>query len=287
MVILVIMNPSHFTSRFFWDFTCNFYNLFLLFCFEGFRAFCGIKFCTIFNCSRRRWLSQSNQYPWGCFKNISHEDKERRCISAGYQIGVERLTLLESVGRRYGFLTELLFLMCFYFPVLFVGRLNCSASVPFPIDYKRVVAYYSIGFRVIVCFIHTPTNNVRVLSNEKLIDFLIELCRFYIISEVLCPLNFKLNTETFLCWQGGCHAGELEGPPAIIGSLNPEQKQELVARCASNGGDLILFAAGPAPCVHKTLDALRTYLAESLDLIDKVFFLFYHSLGIICLFQPT
>ncbi|KAG0599742.1 hypothetical protein M758_12G175300 [Ceratodon purpureus] len=63
--------------------------------------------------------------------------------------------------------------------------------------------------------------------------------------------------------------GELEGPPAIVGSLSPEKKQELVARCASNAGDLILFAAGPAPSVHKTLDALRTYLAESLGLIDK------------------
>lgn len=63
--------------------------------------------------------------------------------------------------------------------------------------------------------------------------------------------------------------GELEGPPAIAGSLSPEKKQELVARCASNGGDLILFAAGPAPSVHRTLDALRTYLAESLDLVDK------------------
>lgn len=57
--------------------------------------------------------------------------------------------------------------------------------------------------------------------------------------------------------------------------MSPEKKQELVARCASNGGDLILFAAGPAPSVHRTLDALRTYLAESLDLIDKVFFLYH------------
>lgn len=63
--------------------------------------------------------------------------------------------------------------------------------------------------------------------------------------------------------------GELEGPPALVGSLSPEKKQELVSLCASNAGDLIVFAAGPDSSVHRTLDALRTYLADNLDIVDK------------------
>lgn len=68
----------------------------------------------------------------------------------------------------------------------------------------------------------------------------------------------------------GFPTGELDGPPAITGSLSTEKKQELRAQCGANSGDLILYAAGPAPCVHRTLDSLRTYLAESLGIIDKV-----------------
>jgi hypothetical protein len=44
-------------------------------------------------------------------------------------------------------------------------------------------------------------------------------------------------------------------------------------RCGAKAGDFILFAAGPAPSVHRILDALRTYLAESLGIIDKVLIL--------------
>lgn len=68
-------------------------------------------------------------------------------------------------------------------------------------------------------------------------------------------------------------SGELEGPPALAGSLSEEKKQEFGVCCSAKAGDLILFAAGPAPSVHRTLDALRTYLAESLGVIDKVLIL--------------
>lgn len=68
-------------------------------------------------------------------------------------------------------------------------------------------------------------------------------------------------------------SGELEGPPALAGSLSEEKKQEFGVRCGAKAGDLILFAAGPAPSVHRILDALRTYLAESLGIIDKVLIL--------------
>jgi aspartyl-tRNA synthetase len=49
-----------------------------------------------------------------------------------------------------------------------------------------------------------------------------------------------------------------------------EQKQELVARCGASPGDVILFAAGLPRAVNRTLDAMRTYLAENLGFIDKV-----------------
>ncbi len=64
--------------------------------------------------------------------------------------------------------------------------------------------------------------------------------------------------------------GELEGPPAITGNLSVEQKQELAARCGASPGDVILFAAGLPRAVNRTLDAMRTYLAENLGFIDKV-----------------
>jgi aspartyl-tRNA synthetase len=63
--------------------------------------------------------------------------------------------------------------------------------------------------------------------------------------------------------------GELEGPPAITGNLSMEQKQELAARCGASPGDVILFAAGLPRAVNRTLDAMRTYLAEKLGFIDK------------------
>ncbi|KAH9536749.1 hypothetical protein CY35_16G015900 [Sphagnum magellanicum] len=63
--------------------------------------------------------------------------------------------------------------------------------------------------------------------------------------------------------------GELEGPPAITGNLSMEQKQELAARCGASPGDVILFAAGLPRAVNRTLDAMRTYLAENLGFIDK------------------
>jgi aspartyl-tRNA synthetase len=63
--------------------------------------------------------------------------------------------------------------------------------------------------------------------------------------------------------------GELEGPPAITGNLSVEQKQELAARCGASPGDVILFAAGLPRAVNRTLDAMRTYLAENLGFIDK------------------
>ncbi len=84
--------------------------------------------------------------------------------------------------------------------------------------------------------------------------------------------------------------GELEGPPAITGNLSMEQKQELVARCGASPGDVILFAAGLPRAVNRTLDAMRTYLAENLGFIDKVR-KFYHHVFLTdylsCLLTPS
>ena len=65
-------------------------------------------------------------------------------------------------------------------------------------------------------------------------------------------------------------SGELDGPCALAGSLIEERKQEFGVRCGAKAGGSLGFAAGPAPSVHTTLDALRTYLAESLVLLTRL-----------------
>jgi aspartyl-tRNA synthetase len=62
----------------------------------------------------------------------------------------------------------------------------------------------------------------------------------------------------------------LEGPPALTGSLSVEQQQELAACCQASPGDDIFFAADFPPAVNRTLDAMWTYLAENLRLVNKV-----------------
>lgn len=63
--------------------------------------------------------------------------------------------------------------------------------------------------------------------------------------------------------------GGIEGIPALASSLNPAKKDQLLQRCATGSGDLILFAVGFHASVNKTLDRLRIYLAHSLSLVDQ------------------
>ncbi|KAK9134161.1 hypothetical protein Syun_013491 [Stephania yunnanensis] len=62
--------------------------------------------------------------------------------------------------------------------------------------------------------------------------------------------------------------GMVEGVPALASSLKPEDREQLLVRCSSKPGDLILFALGHHSSVNKTLDRLRVLVANELGLVD-------------------
>ena len=62
--------------------------------------------------------------------------------------------------------------------------------------------------------------------------------------------------------------GEIDTIGAIKSSLTEEQKQELLKRTGATDGHLLLFGAGDAPTVNKTLDRLRQVVGKELGLID-------------------
>ncbi|KAH9655460.1 Aspartate--tRNA ligase [Citrus sinensis] len=64
-------------------------------------------------------------------------------------------------------------------------------------------------------------------------------------------------------------AGGVEGIPALVSSLGPSNKEQLLIRCSAGPSDLILFAVGHPASVNKTLDRLRTFVAHELGLIDN------------------
>lgn len=64
--------------------------------------------------------------------------------------------------------------------------------------------------------------------------------------------------------------GDVEGIPALVSSLDPSRKEQLLKECSAESGDLILFAVGHHLSVNKTLDRLRMYTAHDLELVDHV-----------------
>ena len=62
--------------------------------------------------------------------------------------------------------------------------------------------------------------------------------------------------------------GEIDTIGAIKDNLSPEQKQELLERTGSQPGHLLLFGAGPTDIVNKTLDRVRQFVGQELNLID-------------------
>lgn len=62
--------------------------------------------------------------------------------------------------------------------------------------------------------------------------------------------------------------GAVEGISALISSLDPMKKEQLLKQLSAGSGDLILFAVGHPAAVNKTLDRLRVYVANNLGLID-------------------
>jgi len=62
--------------------------------------------------------------------------------------------------------------------------------------------------------------------------------------------------------------GEIDTIGAIKDNLSAEQKQELLRRTGAKPGHLLLFGAGDAATVNKTLDRLRQFVGKELGLID-------------------
>jgi aspartyl-tRNA synthetase len=62
--------------------------------------------------------------------------------------------------------------------------------------------------------------------------------------------------------------GEIETIGAIKDSLSAESKQQLLTLTGAKPGDLLLFGAGDAAMVNKTLDRLRLVIGRELGLID-------------------
>lgn len=62
--------------------------------------------------------------------------------------------------------------------------------------------------------------------------------------------------------------GEIDTIGAIKDNLSDAQKQEILKRTNAKPGHLLLFAAGDAATVNKTLDRLRQYLGNELGMID-------------------
>jgi len=62
--------------------------------------------------------------------------------------------------------------------------------------------------------------------------------------------------------------GEIDTIGAIKDNLTEAQKQELLSRTGAKAGHLLLFGAGSAEIVNKTLDRLRQVIGRELGLID-------------------
>ncbi|MBH8565270.1 aspartate--tRNA ligase [Nostoc sp. CENA67] len=62
--------------------------------------------------------------------------------------------------------------------------------------------------------------------------------------------------------------GEIDTIGAIKDNLSEEQKQEILRRTGAKAGHLLLFGAGDAATVNKTLDRLRQFIAKEFNLID-------------------
>ncbi len=62
--------------------------------------------------------------------------------------------------------------------------------------------------------------------------------------------------------------GEIDTIGAIKDNLTQSQKQELLSRTGAKPGHLLLFGAGAADTVNKTLDRLRQVIGRELGLID-------------------
>eukprot|EP00268_Persea_americana_P017253 TRINITY_DN1829_c0_g1_i1.p1 TRINITY_DN1829_c0_g1~~TRINITY_DN1829_c0_g1_i1.p1 ORF type:complete len:606 (+),score=107.82 TRINITY_DN1829_c0_g1_i1:103-1920(+) len=63
--------------------------------------------------------------------------------------------------------------------------------------------------------------------------------------------------------------GDVDGVPALVSSLQPENREQLLRLCSAKSGDLIVFAVGQHASVNKTLDRLRVFIAHELGLVDN------------------
>jgi aspartyl-tRNA synthetase len=93
------------------------------------------------------------------------------------------------------------------------------------------------------------------------------------ISNVRIKPGGDLFKEAELCGARGLayirvRDGEIDTIGAIKDNLSEEQKQEILLRTNAQPGHLLLFGAGDAATVNKTLDRLRQVVAREQGLID-------------------
>ncbi|MGQ9873030.1 aspartate--tRNA ligase [Leptodesmis sp.] len=94
------------------------------------------------------------------------------------------------------------------------------------------------------------------------------------ISNVRIKPGGDLFKEAELCGARGLayirvRDGEIDTIGAIKDNLSEEQKQEILSRTNAQPGHLLLFGAGDAATVNKTLDRLRQVVAREQELIDS------------------
>lgn len=94
------------------------------------------------------------------------------------------------------------------------------------------------------------------------------------ISNVRIKPGGDLFKEAELCGARGLayirvrDDGAIDTIGAIKDNLSEEQKQEILTRTGAQAGHLLLFGAGSADMVNKTLDRLRQVIGKELGLID-------------------
>ncbi|KAK9807183.1 hypothetical protein WJX73_004912 [Symbiochloris irregularis] len=60
----------------------------------------------------------------------------------------------------------------------------------------------------------------------------------------------------------------VEAAKPVKEGISPEAQSQLLQQCQAQEGDLLLLAAGPAATVNKALDAVRQFIAASLEEVD-------------------
>jgi aspartyl-tRNA synthetase len=118
----------------------------------------------------------------------------------------------------------------------------------------------------------------KVFSELLLLGALLKCCLFLAVMKPFPMCGLKPGGDLFKeASEAGAKGvayirvrddGEIDTIGAIKDNLTEAQKQELLSRTGAKAGHLLLFGAGPAEIVNKTLDRLRQVIGRELGLID-------------------